>query len=962
MCRIAGIISYDFNDLSSNIDRMTYAMRRGGPDDSGIFIDDKFPLAFGHRRLSILDLSEAGHQPMHDVNNRFVISFNGEIYNYLNLKQELLAKGYQFKSNSDTEVILNGYEEWGIDILKKLNGMFAFLLYDKKRKKVFAARDSVGIKPLYYSFYGGKMYFSSEVRGFKSVNPNWPENPDWGIWFLTFGFMPEPHTTLEKVQHLPKGHYLEYDLIESNYAVICFYEDNFSVSITEPEQAILHTRNTVIKAVEDHLIADVPVGVFLSGGLDSSIITSIAQNKHKEKLNTISIYFDSEKYSEKKFQDLVVQKTGVIHRSFKVSNEEYQNELPFILEAMDQPTIDGVNSYFISKYANLLGFKVVLSGLGADELFGGYDSFRNKKVDQIRKYKLAASLYSKLKNEYPLKKVEYLQKDRWYNDYLLNRGLFCPSDVSRITGFDIDYVNKKLDTFSEGKIFKGLEKRNKISYLESAIYMQNQLLRDSDVFSMWYGLELRVPFLDLNVIHLARSIEPSIKYNISKKKYLLAEAFKDDLPKEIFNRIKQGFGFPFENWVKENKYLNNTALLPTKWKHEFLSGKVNFFRVWAVFLSRCFLQDSQLEIENPKRVPTILFTYLCAFSATGGIEKVNRSILKVLNENNGTSELSEAISLYDNSIDTRYFNRFRFTGFNKRKLAYLTHFITCDLPWEKVIIGHVNLLPVVWIIKKRNPKIKVILMVHGIEVWHSLNKIQKNILMQVDEVISVSNYTKQKLIELNGFNAEKIIVKPNCLDPFFIKTKQFAKPPYLLKKYGLIGDEKIVLSISRISIQDRYKGYVSVINAIAKVKLEIPKVLFLICGKSTPTEKKYLEGIIENEGVKENVRLVGFLQDDEVQDHYLLADVFAMPSRKEGFGIVFIEAAANGVNVIAGNEDASKEALINGEMGTLLNPDDIPAIANAIKDAFNEPKQKPSLQELVFSVYNFESYKKDFPI
>jgi glycosyltransferase involved in cell wall biosynthesis len=438
----------------------------------------------------------------------------------------------------------------------------------------------------------------------------------------------------------------------------------------------------------------------------------------------------------------------------------------------------------------------------------------------------------------------------------------------------------------------------------------------------------------------------------------LVEAFKEDLPKEVYDRGKQGFGFPFENWFKENKYLNNTALLPSKWKNEFLNGKVKFSRVWAVFLSRCFFQDLQLEIENPKRVPKILFTYLCAFSETGGIEKVNKAILKLLKENN---ELSEAISLYDNSIDTRYFNRFRFTGYNKRKVAYLTHFITCDLPWEKVIIGHINLLPVVWIIKKRNPKIKVILMVHGIEVWHSLSKFNKEILLMVDQVISVSNYTKQKLIELNGVSPEKIIVKPNCLDPFFIRTEQFSKPSYLLKKYGLIGDEKIVLSISRISIQDRYKGYVSVINAIAKVKLEIPKVLFLICGKSTKTEKEYLEGLVENAGIKENVKLVGYLQDDEIQDHYLLADVFALPSRKEGFGIVFIEAAANGVHVIAGNEDASKEALLNGKMGTTLNPDDITAIAEAIKDAFVESDQKPRFRDLAYSVYNFSNYKKDFP-
>jgi asparagine synthase (glutamine-hydrolysing) len=957
MCRIAGIIGTDRSTISQDIGLMTNAMHRGGPDDAGFYIDDNFPLAFGHRRLSIIDLSDAGHQPMHNVNDTLVICFNGEIYNYLSLREQLIAKGHIFKSHSDTEVILNGYSEWGIAaLLEKLNGMFAFLLFDKTAKKLIAARDSAGIKPLYYSQYAGKLYFSSEIRGFKAVNPNWPENPYWGVWFLSFGFLPEPNTTLNQVSHLPKGHYLEYFFDNESYAIHPFYQDEFKIEITNREEAIRLTKETITKAIEDHLIADVPVGVFLSGGLDSSIITTVAQKKHKEKLNSLSIYFEDEQYSEKHYQDLVMKRTGVIHRSFKVTNEEYQAELPNILEAMDQPSIDGVNTYFISKYARETGLKVVLSGLGADELFGGYSTFDNK-VEKLRKVRLAAGVISAVYGKYPLKKVSYLEQDRWYNSYLLNRGLFTPSDTAKITGFTKEKVNSILDCYPEQKIYTNLEKQNKVSFLETSIYMQNQLLRDSDVYSMWHGLELRVPFLDKNVIQLARSIEPSIKYNASQKKYLMVAAFKNDLPREVWDRKKQGFGFPFEKWFNNNKYLNNAALLPENWRKDFVKNRITFSRAWAIFLQRSFSQNLQLELDYPDRVPKTLFTYLCAFSATGGIEKVNGNILKTISDKDSSRELSEAISLHDSSIDTRYFNRYRFKGFGGRNYSYIKHFLTCNLPWEHVIVGHINLLPVAWILKERKPSIKISVLAHGIEVWKTLSQFNKGILKNADKIISVSEYTKQKLIELNGICAEKIVVKPNCLDPFFLKNEQFNKPTYLLRKYGLTGGEKIVLSVSRISFNDRYKGYDRVLQSIADLKSRIPNVLYLICGKATEDENAYLEDLVEKLGVRENVRMVGFVKDDELQDHYMLADVFALPSKEEGFGIVFIEAAACGVPVIAGNEDASKEALLNGEIGTLVNPEDIHAISVAIEKAIINPQQKNVLQEKVWNVYDFSKYK-----
>ena len=587
MCRIAGIISHDKKASQINILKMTDAMQRGGPDSSGFFCDENLPITLGHRRLSIIDLSIAGHQPMQDILNNYIISFNGEIYNYLELKKELENKGYVFQSNTDTEVLLNGYLEWGTNLFGKLNGMFAFILFDKRKKELIAVRDSEGIKPLYFGKDGEQFYFSSEIRGFLAINPYWQENHQWTIFFLTFGFIPEPYTTLQNVSHLPKGSFMIFNLQNYKYEILKYSQVHFSVKINNLKEAIQLTRNTVSSAIESHLIADVPVGVFLSGGLDSSIITSVAQKKHNEKLNSLSIYFEDEKYSEKNFQDLVIKRTGVIHRSFKVSNEEYQKQLPDILQAMDQPSVDGVNTYFISKYAKEAGFKVVLSGLGADEYFGGYSSF-DGSLNKVKRLKNAIKIIGFLNGKYSLKKVSFLDEKRWYNDYLLNRGLFSPRDTANITGFSVSEVNSVLNLIKEPSEFEKLDSMNKISYMESNIYMQSQLLRDSDSFSMWHGLELRVPFLDRNVVNLAKSIDPIIKFNKKQKKHLLIEAFKDDLPQEVWNRKKQGFAFPFETWFSKNKFLTNSNFLPQKWQSLFLKEKLNYSRIWAIFLQRTF--------------------------------------------------------------------------------------------------------------------------------------------------------------------------------------------------------------------------------------------------------------------------------------------------------------------------------------------------------------------------------------
>ena len=289
----------------------------------------------------------------------------------------------------------------------------------------------------------------------------------------------------------------------------------------------------------------------------------------------------------------------------------------------------------------------------------------------------------------------------------------------------------------------------------------------------------------------------------------------------------------------------------------------------------------------------------------------------------------------------------------------IKYFIFCKLPWNQVIIGHINLLPLAFILKLRKPHIKISLITHGIEVWKPLSYVNNYLLKFVDVFISVSDFTKNKLIEVQGIDKSRIVVRANSLSPNFEIPLKLEKPKYLIKRYGL-SDEKIIMSICRISLNDRYKGYVNVIKSLNLLIPLHPNLLYLICGKSTVDEEIFINNLVESLGLRNHVRLVGYLEDDELIDHYLLADVFSMPSKKEGFGIAFIEAASLGVSILAGNEDASKEALLNGDLGYLVDPDDVSQISNGLEMALCSPINKEVLKRTVIDNFAFSKYNELF--
>ncbi|RYF22138.1 MAG: asparagine synthase (glutamine-hydrolyzing), partial [Flavobacteriales bacterium] len=360
MCRIAGLISAKLSevDRTSGLQRMCDAMHKGGPDGYGYQFLSALNLGLGHRRLSLIDLSEKGKQPMPYQN--LWITFNGEIYNYRELKADLIAKGYTFENETDTEVILAGYQAYGIPFFKQLKGMFAFALVDQDKKRTFLVRDELGIKPLYYYQDEKELYFASEIKAFNALNKSWEENKAWPIYFLSFGFIPEPFSTLKDVFNLAKGHYLVWDHEKQKAEVKKFAGDypNTSLAI----EAVESTRTLLDQAVKRHLISDAPIGVFLSGGIDSSLLSLIAHEQNSQTINTVSINFNEPEFSEQQYQTVIAEQIGSKHISYTVTPQDFEKNIPQIFEDMDQPSNDGINSWFVNKVAKENGLKAVLSG------------------------------------------------------------------------------------------------------------------------------------------------------------------------------------------------------------------------------------------------------------------------------------------------------------------------------------------------------------------------------------------------------------------------------------------------------------------------------------------------------------------------------------------------------------------------------------------------------------------------
>jgi len=583
MCRIAGIVALgDGADNTRKVTTMTNAMKHGGPDDHGVFQHETVTL--GHRRLSIIDLSSAGHQPMTDSSGDLVISYNGEIYNYKEIRADLIKLGVQFRTSTDTEVIFQSYKTWGVKGFGRFLGIFAFALYDKHTGKLLLVRDSPGVKPMYYHATSDRIVFASEVKAFKALDPQWEENRKWRSLFLAFGYLAHPVTTLKDVVALAPGSVLEVDVRTMKTSVQSFIAER---ATDNSEEALDRVKRTVMAALRRNIISDAPLGIFLSGGIDSSLLALLAAQEIAENERTVSVTFEEAAFDESPYQQIVLEKIRQAkHSKFLVNEGMFWDSIDTIWQAMDQPTIDGVNSYFVSMAAHKAGLKAVLSGLGADELFGGYaSSSRTQWLPYLRSLPakdLAAAIAGNFNHAY--KRLSFLRLNNSLGDYLFLRGVHTPKVISQLLQCDEREVWDDLRSLQE-PVKSEIPKESYASFLEYNYYMKGQLLKDTDFMSMWFGLEARVPFLDQELIHVAATTITTKAQQDSRPKYLLTKAFEDVLPNEIVFRKKQGFTFPFHVWLR-NKMNNGDRLLPARLASElpvdnFMKGKAHWSQVWS---------------------------------------------------------------------------------------------------------------------------------------------------------------------------------------------------------------------------------------------------------------------------------------------------------------------------------------------------------------------------------------------
>jgi asparagine synthase (glutamine-hydrolysing) len=587
MCAINGIFAYHY--AANGIDRAELVRTRDrmaarGPDGLGVWIDDDGRVGLGHRRLAIIDLSDAGAQPMVSADGRLVVSFNGEIYNHRELRTRLEAKGHVFRSRSDTEVLLHLYADKGEAMVQELRGMFAFAIWDGERSLLLLARDPYGIKPLYYSDDGWTFRFASQVKALVAGGAvSGERDPAGQVGFYLFGSVPEPFTAYRHIRALPAGATLVVDRLGAReprryHSVAQVYCDaeaesrrlNAGLRASDLVKIPDEMRQALLDSVRAHLVADVPVGVFLSGGVDSGALVGLMRDAGQSDIQAVTLAFgefSGRPEDEAPLAAEVARLYGARHTTRVVTRAEFEADLPRIVEAMDQPSIDGVNTWFVSKAARELGLKVALSGLGGDELLGGYPSFRDipRWVGLLRlpgsvpllgrAARVAAQPLVAALGAHP-KAAGMLELGGSYaGAYLLRRGLFMPWELGRVLGPDV--VAEGLRRLAPLRLIRdAIEPRPysahaRVAALESCLYMRNQLLRDADWASMAHGLEVRVPLVDhvlLETVAAAACTGGWSEPGVGKAG--LASSPSTPLPERIVSRAKTGFTTPIGSWLQ----------------------------------------------------------------------------------------------------------------------------------------------------------------------------------------------------------------------------------------------------------------------------------------------------------------------------------------------------------------------------------------------------------------------------
>jgi asparagine synthase (glutamine-hydrolysing) len=604
MCGIAGIYAYHYaaNPVEhAELRRIRDHMAARGPDGLGEWYSQNQRVGLGHRRLTIIDLSERGSQPMRSANGKLVITFNGEIYNYRQLRASLEAGGRTFYTQTDTEVLLHLYAKKGEAMVNDLRGMFAFGLWDAEKNALLLARDPYGIKPLYYADDGWTLRFASQVKALLAGGKvSRSQEPAGWAGFCLFGSVPEPFTTYQEIRALPAGSTLWVDRIGTRevkryFSIADAYcSAEVASSPANDEDVQLTVREALLDSVRHHLVADVPVGAFLSSGIDSGALVGLMRDAGQQDIQTVTLAFEefcARKEDEATIAQEVSAQYDTRHTTRFVTEQEFRDDLPRILDAMDQPTIDGLNTWFVSKAARELGLKVAISGLGGDELFGGYPSFRDvplcvralgvpARIPGLgalsRRLLTSLGQFSRFVNPKAAGLLQY--GGNYAGAYLLRRGLFMPWELEAVVGANT--ARRGLCRFNPIWHIENLLRPQprtdfgKVAALESSLYMRNQLLRDTDWSSMAHSLEVRVPLVDVKLLSDVASVTTK---NRAPSKHVLANSPSLPLPAKVVERPKTGFGTPIEAWLQHDTRIQRWRRVPA-----FAVDTCPWARRWAL--------------------------------------------------------------------------------------------------------------------------------------------------------------------------------------------------------------------------------------------------------------------------------------------------------------------------------------------------------------------------------------------
>ena len=618
MCGLAGILNFNGQQADQNLVRqMMNVLIHRGPDADGIFTDAE--LALGHRRLSIIDLSEAANQPFKDHSGRFVIIFNGEIYNYAQIKAQI--KDYPFRTSSDTEVILAAYSKWGTECLQYFRGMFALAIWDNLERELFLVRDRMGVKPLYYYTNENRLIFASEIRAILATGLVKRRISQQAIaGYFTYQSITGARSAIEDILQLEAGSWMK---VKNGRVEKQSYWDLTQPPVidhpTRKSEALNKIKELMLQSVERRMVSDVPVSAFLSGGIDSGAIVGLMAEAGSGKPNTFTIAFEEKEFDESYYAEKVAKKFGTHHCRILLKPENFLDELPEALDALDSPSGDGINSYIVSKHVRKNGMKVALSGLGGDELFAGYPYFKQFINIQHRKilWKLPVPIRKRIASLAGSRKeriAQILTSSSCTIDqvYPVFRQILSPAQLDDLvirngSIFDEDALSNIL-AGNRKKMLK-LPLLSQVSVAEYLGYTQYTLLKDADQMSMAVSLELREPYFDQDLVEYVLALPDHLKYPIYPKR-LLVESLQSLLPEEIIHRKKQGFVFPWKIWLKnqlksfceshiqklaERPFIQGKHLIDF-WKR-FLRGddRIRWMEVWLFVVLEYWMEKNSLE-------------------------------------------------------------------------------------------------------------------------------------------------------------------------------------------------------------------------------------------------------------------------------------------------------------------------------------------------------------------------------